>query len=211
MDTIQTKTTAPQGQGTETESGFQPIPTRIQDLAPLIVDKQPEVDPQVKSAVLSGLTDLSVNLAEVHRIAAEAYISQLEYDKAVPHLEAAATFGGSVENWNQLGFVNYLAGNDDQAIAAFEYVLSNEAQQPEALFNLGMVRFGKEDFEIAEQCFRAALEIQPNDAQGWNNRGVCLFQMGRADDAVACFQNALKVDPNDQDAVFNLQQAGQRG
>lgn len=207
METIQTKTTSPKIEGTQT--GFEPIPTRIQDLAPLVVDKQPEIDPQIKSSVLSGLTDLATNLAEVHRIAAEAYLSQIEYDQAIPHLEAAATFGGTVESWNQLGFVNYLAGNDEQAIGAFEYVLSLEPQQPEALFNLGMVRFGREDFEVAEQCFRAALEIQPSDAQGWNNRGVCLFQLGRSDEAVACFHNALKVDPQDQDALFNLQQAGQ--
>ena len=180
-----------------TNPGFQPIPTRIRDIAPLIVDAESGIDQETRSQVISSLEELGTNLASVHRTAAEAYLSQAMYEQAIPHLETAVRY--------QLGFVAYLAGNDELAIQSFQAVIGKDARQQDAIFNLGMVLFGKSIYEQAENCFRAYLELQPDDAQAWNNRGVTLHQIGRSDDARACFQRALQIDPNDQDAQFNLQ------
>ena len=188
----------------EIQSGFNPIPTRIADLPPLIVDRS---EIEVKGQVVDSLTDLAINLAEIHRTAAEAYLSQGMHAEALPHLSAATTFAPTViEYRNQLGFVQYLLGDDAEAIESFKAILSVDPHQFDALFNLGMVLFGQERLTEAEECFGRAVEINSNDAQTWNNRGVCLQSMQRLPEARACFERALQVDPKDTDAKFNLEQ-----
>jgi Flp pilus assembly protein TadD len=188
-------------------SGFQTIPTRIRDVRdnqvpPLVVEPIAE---QEKAAIRQGLGELGSKLAEVHRTAAEAYLSQALYEQALPHLEAAATFApGELEYQMQLGFVRYLTGDDSGAINSFNTVLAVDGNSAEAWFNLGMVIFGQSQFAEAEDCFRRASEIHPNDSQTWNNRGVCLWKTQRIAEAKVCFQKALQIDPKDQDAAFNL-------
>ena len=71
-------------------SGFQAIPTRIRDVRdpqvpPLVVEPMAE---QNKAAICQSLGELGSRLAEIHRTAAEAYLSQGLYEKSLPHLEA---------------------------------------------------------------------------------------------------------------------------
>jgi Flp pilus assembly protein TadD len=192
-------------------SGFQSIPTRIRDVRdgsvpPLVVEPIAE---QNKAAICETLGELGSKLAEIHRTAAEAYLSQSIYEPALPHLEAAATFSpGETEYQMQLGFVRYLTGDDIGAINAFNAVLATDAGNAEGWFNLGMVLFGQSQHTEAEDCFRRSSEIAPNDAQTWNNRGVCLWKMQRLHDARTCFQRALQIDPADTDATFNLRSIG---
>ncbi len=188
-------------------TGFQPIPTRIRDVRdtqvpPLVVEPMAE---QNKAAVRQSLSELGTKLAEIHRTAAEAYLSQSCYELSLPHLEAAATFSPAEPEYQmQLGFVRYVTGDDVGAINAFNMVLANDSTNSEAWFNLGMVLFGQSQYAEAEDCFRRTCEIAPNDAQTWNNRGVCLWKCNRIADARTCFQKALQIDANDADAIYNL-------
>lgn len=189
-------------------SGFQPIPTRIRDtrdsqVPPLVVEPIAE---QEQIAIRQSLGELGCKLAEIHRTAAEAYMSQALYEQALPHIEAAATFAPTeLEYQVQLGFVRYVTGDDNGAIGAFNRALAIDGNNVEGWFNLGMVLFGQSQHAEAEDCFRRASELEPNDAQTWNNRGVCLWNLQRAAEARTCFQRALQIDPNDTDAAFNLQ------
>jgi Flp pilus assembly protein TadD len=210
--TTMTKNPAPTNASTlSPRSGFQPIPTRIRDardgqVPPLVVEPIAEQD---KAAIRQSLGELGLKLAEIHRTAAEAWLSQSSYEQALPHLEAAATFSpGETEYQLQLGFVRYVTGDDVGAINAFNAVLATDANHGEAWFNLGMVLFGQQQNVEAEDCFRRACEIAPTDAQTWNNRGVCLWQQQRIADARACFTKALQIDPADADAAFNLRSIG---
>lgn len=206
--TTLTKTPTPTSSATTTQRpGFAGIPTRIRDVRdaqvpPLVVDP---IDDQNKEAICQTLDELGNKLAETHRAAAEAYLSQGLYEKSLPHLEAAVTFGGGeLEYQIQLGFVRYVVGDDVGAINSFNLALASDANNSDAWFNLGMVLFGQSQHAEAEDCFRRASEIFPNDAQTWNNRGVCLWQMQRGGEAKACFEQALRIDPQDQDAKFNI-------
>lgn len=186
----------------EPTSGFRTIPTRIQDVPPLVVEK----DEALKQEVVLRLETVAGGLAKTHRASAEAYLSQGMYEAALPHLDAAVTFApGELEYRNQLGYIRYLTGDDTGAIEAFEHVLGAEPGNGDASFNLGMVLFGQKNFVAAEQRFAAALAQTPDDAETWNNRGVCLFQMGNTSDAKTCFERALRIEPDNQDAGFNLQ------
>ena len=203
-------TTSTETQGTQPQ-GFQAIPTRIRDardgqVPPLVVE--PATDAE-KAAICQGLSELGTKLAEIHRTAAEAYLSQGIYEQALPHLQAATTFSSTeLEYFMQLGFVQYVCGDDIGAMKTFNHVISEQEDNGEAWFNLGMVVFGQQQFTEAEFCFRRASELDGNDAQTWNNRGVCLWKLDRIEEARTCFQNALQLDPQDEDAQYNLQNLG---
>lgn len=190
---------------------FQPIPTRIRDMReagvpPLVVEPAQE---QEKAVIRESLTELGLELAEIHRTAAEAYLSQGLYDESLPHLVTAATFSPSENEYHmQLGFVQYVTGDDASAIKSFNLVISDDENNGEAWFNVGMVVFGQEQYTEAEYCFRRANELEADDAQTWNNRGVCLWKLERIDEARTCFTNALQFDPSDEDAKFNLASIG---
>ncbi|MBM4060580.1 MAG: tetratricopeptide repeat protein [Planctomycetes bacterium] len=189
-------------------SGFQPIPTRIRDVRdgqvpPLVVTPIAE---QQQAAIRQSLDELGGKLAEIHRTAGEAYLSQGLYAQSLPHLEAAATFApGEADYQLQLGFVRYLGGDDVGAINSFNAVLARDPNNGDAWFDLGMVLFGQGQPAEAEDCFRHACELPGCDAQVWNNRGVCQWKLGRQAEAKQCFHKALQLDPNDADARFNLQ------
>jgi Flp pilus assembly protein TadD len=192
-------------------TSFQPIPTRIRDMRdsqvpPLVVEPAKE---QEKAAVVENLTELGLKLAEIHRTAAEAYLSQAMYEESLPHLEAAAKFSPSEIEFNmQLGFVQYITGDDVNAIKTFNDVITADENNGEAWFNLGMVVFGQEQFTEAEFCFSRSCDLESDDAQTWNNRGVCLWKLERLTEARTCFENALKIDATDEDAQFNLMTIG---
>lgn len=207
MTTITKNQTATIASTNPKHSGFQPIPTRIRDMRdgqvpPLVVE--PVAAPS-REAIRQSLGELGTKLAEIHRTAAEAWLSQGCYEQSLPHLETAATFSpGETEYQLQLGFVRYVTGDDVGAINAFNAVLATDANHGEAWFNLGMVLFGQSQYAEAEDCFRRAGELHPDDSQTWNNRGVCLWKQNRIADARICFQKALQIDANDTDAAFNL-------
>ncbi len=195
-----TQPTTPQG------GAFTSIPTRIRDVRsaqgvpPLVVEPSDNA-----AEVNTALMELSSRMAEIHRTTAEAYMSQGNFEGAVPHLEAAVLMQPTdPECQHQLGFVRYLTGDDVGAVNAFNAVLAKDPTNGEAWFNLGMVMFGQEQHAEADICFQKAIETDPTDAQTWNNRGVCCFKLGRVEDAKACFTRALQIDPTDEDAQFNL-------
>lgn len=105
--------------------GFQPIPTRIRDMRdtqvpPLVVEPEKEAE---KAVIRESLSELGLKLAEIHRTAAEAYLSQGLYEQALPHLDAAATFSPTENEYHmQLGFVQYVTGDDASAIKSFNKV-----------------------------------------------------------------------------------------
>lgn len=178
------------------------IPTRIKEVPPLTVDP---IDETVRGQVAERLARLGKELAAVHRVAAEAYISQAMYEEALVHLEAATTFAPhEVEYHNQLGVVRYFQEDDAGAIDAFRRVVELAPDNHDARFNLGMVLYGKGLHTEAEEAFRTALDRDPNHAETWNNRGVCLFELGRLLDARACFEQALQLEPDNEDARANL-------
>jgi Flp pilus assembly protein TadD len=55
---------------------------------------------------------------------------------------------------------------------------------------------------------KQALQLQPQDPDGWNNLGVLEARFGKPDAARADFQRALQLAPNDPQALANLSRLG---
>jgi len=67
----------------------------------------------------------------------------------------------------------------------------------------GIDRIKRNQLEEGLEFFDKALEMNPLNADAWNNRGVALFKMGKLDDALKCYDKALKADHENLDSLRN--------
>jgi Flp pilus assembly protein TadD len=70
--------------------------------------------------------------------------------------------------------------------------------------NLGHVYLAQGRFVLAEQEFREALRIQPDDAVNRDDHGLALLRLGRLDEAEREFREAIRLDQHNADARGNL-------
>ncbi|KAG9010417.1 hypothetical protein FRB93_004257 [Tulasnella sp. JGI-2019a] len=61
-----------------------------------------------------------------------------------------------------------------------------------------------EDFERAQDCFKAALEVRPDDWQLYNRVGATMANSGKAEEALPYYYRALELNPGYIRARFNL-------
>ncbi len=70
--------------------------------------------------------------------------------------------------------------------------------------NLGMYWYGQGRSERAVDHFRAALRLDPHDAEVADDLGMALAAAGRSDEALAALRDAARLDPRDPKTHSNL-------
>ncbi len=58
--------------------------------------------------------------------------------------------------------------------------------------------------EEAIECYRKAIEIDPNNISMYNQLGLSLHAQGKDEEAIECYHKAMKIDPNDAFVHNNL-------
>ncbi|GME87486.1 unnamed protein product [[Candida] boidinii] len=69
---------------------------------------------------------------------------------------------------------------------------------------LGVLFYSTEDFDKTIDCFKAAIEANPDDALNWNRLGASLANSNRPEQAVEAYTKALQLNPNFVRARYNL-------
>ena len=80
-------------------------------------------------------------------------------------------------------------------------LLSQDADQ---LFQQGVAAGQRGDFSEAESIFRQVTEIDPNNADAYNNLGIALKDQGKLEKAITNYDQAIEIDPNNAVAYYNL-------
>lgn len=103
-------------------------------------------------------------------------------------------------------------GNYQKALTLYNQLLKQKPDYPAALTNRGLVweKMPAKDAaekaknrEHAEQDYLRALEINPNQAETYNNLGALYMDMNLNRDAIANFSEAIELRPNYFQAILN--------
>jgi tetratricopeptide (TPR) repeat protein len=102
----------------------------------------------------------------------------------------------------ELQFARRLAEHD-MALRGPDFTLDQFIEQEE-LYHSGVELLTAEQWEQAEQTFRAVIAMGDCLPQPWNNLGMCLMMQRRYDEAEAALRRALEINSNYENAQRNL-------
>jgi tetratricopeptide (TPR) repeat protein len=158
-----------------------------------------------QSPVIKAGRDVTINYSskeEIDKIVA-IYAQQHKLDtEQIKSLTAAVTAlsqGKDVigtESQIQEAMAALAQGNTAQAKVLFEKETQRvelaAKQGAEAYRHLGAIAF-LDNTQEALNAYRRATELDPDNAEGWNELGVLLVRVGKLDDAIAVFHKVLDL------------------
>jgi protein O-GlcNAc transferase len=106
--------------------------------------------------------------------------------------------------YNRLGQVTFSLGNLTESAEHFTHSLSLSDTQDEVWANLGVINRRLKNYDRALVCQNKAIELNPKNANAFNNLGI-LFDEGlrRQDEALVAFDHAIALNPDMADPHFN--------
>ena len=115
------------------------------------------------------------------------------------------------ENFNFLGVAYYQGGNFKKALENYQQALALDRNNASVYNNIGSLYLsaflrsqGQQDFVLAEQNFKKALDIDPKLSAACNGLGAAYKKIGRNDDAITYWQKALAIKPDYDFPLINL-------
>ena len=189
-----------------------------------------------KESPFANITDPNAALAEGNRLfddnqtelAIEAYKQavKLDPDLAEAHFKLGVAYA-LIEAENHQAGVNDTpnAETDDKkagpakpnsqkefekAVAAYKKLLDADPKNDEAQFNLGRAynKLNKDD--SAEDAFRAAVKLKPDDTDYQTELGAILIKLAKYHEAIPPLKKALEIDPENSRAE-KLQEDAEAG
>lgn len=91
-----------------------------------------------------------------------------------------------------------------QAEAEYKAALKINPYDALSWRQLGGIMNAKGDFKAAEEDYRKAMALQPNDAETKTGLAIVLISTNRTDQAVSLLESALKDDPTNTTAHYRL-------
>lgn len=106
----------------------------------------------------------------------------------------------------RLGFVNPAAalGNWAQVEKQYFEILKIDPMNTTANYRLGLIAYGRQDYETALKYFNKVLNLYPFDYDTALMTGWSLLKTGKLREAKIMFQKTLLIKPNDSSALEGL-------
>jgi tetratricopeptide (TPR) repeat protein len=133
-----------------------------------------------------------------------AYMDTHSLELAEPELRTAVSLFPLDSNArNALGKLYLVEGRTVEAEEQFRQSVEIE---PNTMIyvSLGLIHWHRGDVKLAEQEWREALRLAPNDSSILNNLGLACTNQGRYTEAVSFFHKAIELKPDDPTLHLNL-------
>ncbi len=160
-------------------------------------------DTQHAAKAFKKAADLSPNnLTFAHN--AGLALAKVKSPEALGYLEKCLGDGTDPAVALALGEAYSRAGRKADALKYYEGLRVAEAKNSTFWFNLGVLRAQNQDAKGAEEAYRKALEINPNDLDALNNLGLIAFRKGDFEEATTLFDKLSGLNPTSISAKLNL-------
>ncbi len=156
-----------------------------------------EANKKIFILFISLLLVLILSSITIHR-------NQYYKDKLSFWKNATETSPSFAFNHNNLGAMQYLNGDMDNAEKEFKMALELNPKEKMAHNNLGLIYAGKNKLKEAEEEYKKELEINSNYDNAYYNLGLLYFKEGKYQDAEKNWQTTLIINPNYTDAIKSL-------
>jgi eukaryotic-like serine/threonine-protein kinase len=156
------------------------------------IDTAPRVNPQAFESYLHGVAEFNRQSTEGYRAALEDYQRAIALDSTY----APAYVGLALAYEYMSGIYMNTTEALPKARAALARAMQLEPGNAAAYAALGYSKMSHDwDWSGAEESFRHALKINPNEATVHENYGVLLVVLGRFDEASRELEHAREIDP----------------
>lgn len=99
----------------------------------------------------------------------------------------------------------------DESVLLYNEILSKNKNNPDVLFNLGAINFGKKkDPNAAIDYFSKAIAVDPKYTEAYFARGACFEALKDIDNAKADYNMCLQITPNYEPAIAALNVIGRK-
>jgi len=102
-----------------------------------------------------------------------------------------------IENCNALKQLSFTESEE------FEHSTSQNVLAQLA-YDDGMDYMESDDYEMAIQKFKKAIEIDPNFAFSWDNLGVCYRKSNQYEEAIDAYKKSLEINPEGRMPLMNI-------
>lgn len=146
------------------------------------------------------------NLPHRHHILRKVSVTKSDTidDKQVYHHPNHIPGDRTIPILMKQGDAFYFSGNLDKATDAFREVLSIDPNHLEALNNLGVVAFQRQDLDLAVSLFGSVLSIDENHMDSIENLGKCFETREEYATALKWFQKALRIGGADTSILNHI-------
>ena len=118
---------------------------------------------------------------------------------------------GHARAWNNLGTIQDLLGQSEEAIGSFRMALRLKNDYGLAWLNLGGACLNNRNFEEAVRAFRHGLALLPDEASAWVRLALCEEKAGARESAIHHLLIALRLYPTRIEWWLDLAQMCRRG
>ena len=100
--------------------------------------------------------------------------------------------------------VQYINGENSDAIITLREVIKNRPEAQDAWLSLAMIYTSQKEYHKKLQCQMMAAHLSPRNNYLWKEIGYLSLELGDKEQAIYCFRNAVVADPADLDCHFEL-------
>ena len=187
------------------------VVTKVEELAPdnpKILFVAFEISQQMAYQSLLNMMMVGPDSAEMHMMMAGELGRQGDHTNAIAQYREAIRLNPLLPGAH-FELAEQLRTSTDPALnaqAEDEYKAAIKANQYDELSwrQLAEMMSTKGDFKAAEEAYRKALALQPEDSSAKTGLAIALISLNQTDDAISLLENAVKDDPTNMTAHYRL-------
>lgn len=192
-------------------AGALSVATKLEELAPenpQILFATHHLSRQLMYQSLLSMMVAAPDSAEMHMIMAGELGRQGDHANAIAQYREAIRLNPRLPGvHSELGEMLRTSPNPElsaQAEDEFRTAVKMNPYDAMSWRQLGSIAAGRSDFETAEEHYRKALALQPQDADAKTGLAIVLISLSRTDEALSLLESAVKDDPTNIVAHFRL-------